>query len=90
MNRFIYSFLFGFVLISVAAFAQESSQEISIIAKQFDFLPKQVEVQKGRPVKLYITSSDVTHGIFISEFKINQKVEKGKITVVKMPMKHMH
>jgi cytochrome c oxidase subunit 2 len=48
--------------------------EIKVTAKQFEFAPRTITVQKGKPVKLVITSADVDHGIKLEEFGVNQKV----------------
>src|SRR5258705_217829 len=48
--------------------------EIKVTAKRFEFDPSTITVQKGKPVKLVITSADVDHGIKLEEFGINQKV----------------
>ena len=37
--------------------------EIKVTAKQFEFDPRTITVQKGKPVKLVISSTDVDHGI---------------------------
>lgn len=85
MNKLIIVF-FGlflslFVLGSIS-FALEKVQEISVIAKQYEFIPNRIVVEKGRPVKLYATSVDVNHGFYINEFDVNQKIEKGKLSVI--------
>ena len=48
--------------------------EIKVTAKQFEFDPRTITVQKGKPVRLIITSADVDHGIKLEEFGINQRV----------------
>src|SRR5215471_13922997 len=65
--------------------AQSSAQqpvEIKITARRFEFDPKTITVQKGRPVKLIITSADVDHGIKLEEFGISQKIEAKKTASV--------
>lgn len=70
------------LLFAPFSIAEMPKKEISIIAKQYEFIPNKIEVEKGMPVKLYLTSVDVDHGIFIDAFKVNQKIEKGKVSVV--------
>jgi cytochrome c oxidase subunit 2 len=55
---------------------------IRVIAKQFEYVPATIDVKKGVPVRVVLTSQDVTHGFAIDAFKINVSVEKGKETVV--------
>jgi rhodanese-related sulfurtransferase/plastocyanin len=57
-------------------------QELSIIAKRFEFLPNQIEVTRGTDVKIYLTSIDVTHGFALDVFGINKRIEKGKLTTI--------
>ena len=60
--------------------------EIKVTAKRFEFDPPTITVQKGRPVKLVITSTDVDHGIKLEEFGINQKIPaKQTINVIFTP-----
>jgi cytochrome c oxidase subunit 2 len=56
--------------------------EIKVTARKFEFDPRTITVQKGRPVKLIITSADVDHGIKLEEFGINQKIEAKKTATV--------
>jgi len=51
-----------------------SPVEIKIVARKFEFDPRTITVQKGKPVRLVITSADVDHGIKIDELGINQKI----------------
>ena len=83
------SSLLTFVLLSPAlltlfcapAHAQSNPQqpvEIKITAKQFEFDPRTITVEKGKPVRLVITSVDVDHGFKLEAFGINQKVAAKK------------
>lgn len=71
-----------FLMIPYVSLAEENPEEISIIAKRFDFLPRQIKVERGQPVKIYLTSVDVAHGFAIDAFGIDEKVEKGKLTII--------
>lgn len=55
-------------------------KEINLEAYQFSYSPDTITVNKGDIVKIHATSRDVPHGIFIKEYAINEKVEKGKTT----------
>jgi cytochrome c oxidase subunit 2 len=57
-------------------------KEFSITAKQWEFNPNVITVNKGDKVKLTITSVDVSHGLAISDFNINERLEPGQITNV--------
>ncbi len=57
-------------------------KEFKITAKQFQFEPSTIEVNKGDKVKLVITSMDVPHGFAISEYGINERLDPGKPVTV--------
>ena len=61
---------------------QSSVKEFSIEAKQFEFNPSTITVNKGDKVKLTITSIDVTHGFSLPDFNIVATLSPGN-TVVK-------
>ena len=53
-------------------------KEFKMTAKQFQFEPSTIEVNKGDKVRLIVTSVDVPHGIAIPEYGINQRLDPGK------------
>ena len=53
-------------------------KEFKITAKQFEFEPSTIEVNKGDKVRLIVTSTDVPHGIAIKEYGINEQLLVGK------------
>ena len=57
--------------------AAESVKEFKITAKQFQFEPSTIEVSKGDRVRLLVTSTDVPHGISITEYGINERLDPG-------------
>jgi len=68
----------------VAATEPDASQvkEIDMEAYRFGYSPERIVVKKGDTVKIHATSRDVPHGIWIHEYAINKRVEKGKVTDV--------
>ena len=52
-------------------------KEFKITAKQFQFEPSTIEVNKGDRVKLIVTSVDVPHGFSIPEYGINERLNPG-------------
>jgi len=71
-----------YLMVPHMVMAQDNPNEIGVIAKRFDFLPRKIEVKRGQLVKIYITSIDVAHGFAIDTFGIDEKVEKGKLTII--------
>ena len=63
--------------------AQES-RVINITAKRFEFSPTVITLKKGEPVKLLLTSADVTHGFFLKPLKIDEVIQPGKTTEVNL------
>ena len=49
------------------------------VGEQFGVM---IVVKKGIPVRIILSSQDVTHGFAIDAFKVSASVEKGKDTVV--------
>ena len=55
-------------------------KEYRIAAYQFGYEPSTIEVNEGDRVKLILTTKDVSHGFFISEYGINLAIHPGKET----------
>jgi cytochrome c oxidase subunit 2 len=58
------------------------TKTIEMTAKQFEFDPSTIRVKKGTPVKLLITSTDVTHGFSIPDFNVSATLVPKKTTTV--------
>ncbi|SRR6266567_106118 len=58
--------------------AAAEPQTITIVAKRFEFAPKEVRLKKGEPVHLVVRSEDVTHGFFQKELGIDTETTKQK------------
>lgn len=57
-----------------------SVQVINMIAKQWEFEPSSITVNKGDTVKISIESVDVAHGIGLPAFGISERLEPGETT----------
>ena len=57
-------------------------QEIKISAKRFSYTPSIIEVKYGIPVRLILTSEDVTHGFRLEAFNINNKINPAETAIV--------
>lgn len=53
-----------------------------MVARQWAFEPATITVNEGDTVVINIKSTDVAHGIAISAFGVNEKLEPGKVTKV--------
>lgn len=54
----------------------------TIEAKNWEFTPHTITVNKGDRVMLHITSIDVTHGIALPDFGVNERLNPGQMTVI--------
>jgi len=57
-------------------------KEINLEAYQFGYEPEEIVVRKGDIVRLFISSRDVTHGVYIKEYGVSAQAQKGKIKKV--------
>jgi cytochrome c oxidase subunit 2 len=54
------------------------TKEFNMTAKQWEFIPNTITVNKGDTVVLHIESVDVDHGFAISEFGVDEFLAPGK------------
>ncbi len=57
---------------------QPTVKEFKVTARQFQYEPSAIEVNKGDKVKLIVTSIDVPHGFSIPEYGVNERLDVGK------------
>ncbi|VVB98770.1 Nitrous-oxide reductase [uncultured archaeon] len=67
---------------SPSASPSATTKEFSITAKQFEFLPSTITVNKGDTVKLNLTSADVAHGIALPDFGVSKEIPAGETVSV--------
>jgi cytochrome c oxidase subunit II len=58
----------------------DGTLEVRMVALMFAFVPAEVRVPAGRPVRFRLTSADVTHGFMISGTNANTMVMPGYIS----------
>ena len=71
--------------VSVTENRSDSNQqvrEIRVTARQWEFDPNPIKVKLGEKVRLIVKSEDVTHGMAIPEFGINEVLPPGKEVVI--------
>jgi len=54
-------------------------KEFDLEAFQFGYSPERIEVKKGDIVRIFATSRDVPHGIYIKEYEVNTTVKKEEV-----------
>jgi cytochrome c oxidase subunit II len=57
--------------------AEDAVRTFEITASKYTFTPATIEVSQGERVKLILHSTDVTHGIEISDFGVKAEIPKG-------------
>lgn len=66
------------VPLPIPAPSAASARVIRVIAKQWEWQPREIRVRKGERVALEITNADVPHGISIPEFNVNKTLAPGR------------
>lgn len=61
---------------------EDGVRVIEVKASKYKFEPDPIVVKLGEKVRLVLTSTDVAHGIAISEFKVNLTIPAGKTASV--------
>lgn len=66
----------------VSGVQEDGMRVVKVRARKFEFVPARIVVNQGDKVRLDVTSDDVTHGIAMGHFKIDQVIEPGKTVSV--------
>lgn len=85
-RRIVLASLLAFAVAALAPHGTRAQEPrvINITAKRFEFSPNQITLKKGEPVKLMLTSDDVTHGFYLKPLKIDEVIVPGKTTEVNL------
>ncbi len=69
-------------MILAAATSDVAAQEkvIAVTAERFKFTPGVIQLKVGEPVVLELTSLDRKHGFQVPDLKIDETIEPGKVT----------
>lgn len=71
------------------AIAPDGSATVRLIAQQYDFVPRCVEVPVDTPVRFRLTSADVIHGFLLPHTNVNTMVVPGFIAEVRTRFDHI-
>ena len=61
----------------------DGSVTVRVIAEQYEFVPRCLQVPVGTPVKFRITSADVVHGFLLPDTNVNTMVVPGFVAEVR-------
>jgi cytochrome c oxidase subunit 2 len=78
IRKTIFTIFLGILAIALPAPAAESVRTITVHAKRYKFLPAEITVSKGEPVRLILISDDVDHGLAVKDLGIRADMPKGK------------
>lgn len=81
--------MFGHALLAMllaTAGPEKPAQEkvIPVSAEKFKFTPAVIELKLGQPVVLELISLDRKHGFQVPDLKIDESIEPGKVTRVRI------
>jgi len=65
------------------AIEPDGTATVRLIAQQYDFVPRCVQVPAGTPVKFRLTSADVVHGFLLPDTNINTMIVPGFVAEVR-------
>ena len=74
----------AFITMNTAYSANKNPQErvIKIVAQRFVFIPNEIILKKGEPVRLDFTSLDFIHGFNVPDLHIRADLPPGKMTTI--------
>jgi cytochrome c oxidase subunit II len=64
--------------------SEQAVQVIKITAKRFEYSPNEIQLKKGVPVVLELTSMDVHHGFNCPDLKLREDIYPKKVTKVRI------
>lgn len=78
IRRTIFTIFLGILAAALPARATENVRTITVHAKKYKFLPAEITVSKGEPVRLILISDDVDHGLTVRDLGIRADMPRGK------------
>ena len=69
---------------TVLALAKPKERVIKIIAKKFEFVPREIRVKQGETVVLQFTAPEVPMGFSLPDFAVRADIVPGKVTTLRL------
>jgi heme/copper-type cytochrome/quinol oxidase subunit 2 len=66
---------------ATSALLQESTQEFTIVARKYGFIPPRIEVRQDDLVKVTLRTEDIPHSFTIDDYRIAKRVNPGQTVV---------
>src|SRR5262249_25926400 len=70
--------------LGAAVHGQGNERVVEIAVKKFEYLPPEVTLKKGEPVRLELTSLDRSHGFDLPDLGIRVEVKPDETAVVRL------
>jgi cytochrome c oxidase subunit II len=70
--------------LAVYVAANPKERVIKIVAKKFDYTPKEIRLKMGEPVVLELTTLDVVMGFSAPDFAARENILPGTVTTVRL------
>jgi|SRR5579864_1699507 len=61
-----------------------TSRVVKITAEKFQFSPNEIDLNKGEPAVIELTSKDTTHGFMVRPLKIDTDIKAGQVTRIEV------
>src|SRR5207244_3820022 len=72
----------GGLILGTATLARSQPRVIKVRAKRFTYTPNRIEVRKGEPVTLELTTEDIVMGMNIPDFKVRADIIPGQTSAL--------
>jgi cytochrome c oxidase subunit II len=76
--------LLAVILAAATSDVAAQGKVIAVTAERFKFTPGVIQLKVGEPVVLELTSLDRKHGFQVPDLKIDETIEPGKVTRVRI------
>jgi cytochrome c oxidase subunit 2 len=68
--------------VAILASAKPQARVIKVIAKKFEFVPREIRVKRGETVSLQLSAPEVPMGFNLADFKLRTDVMPGKVAML--------
>lgn len=69
--------------VAALAWAQPKERVIKVVARKFEFVPREIRVARGETVVLQFTASEVPMGFGLPDFGLRADIVPGKVATLR-------
>ena len=70
--------------VAALALAQPKERVIKVVAKKFEFVPREIRVKRGETVVLQFTAPEVPMGFSLPDFGLRADIVPGKVATLRL------